>query len=156
MSAQQVLQPCVIRCQHGVSLLRPRSQRHPAPGERQLVRGHRVVAGVDADPVRMAVRQHDRHHQERHGSGRPGHRRLHRTYGRMLTGMTCAASLVSNVEVSIWQPVSRVSKISPSDLSEDAHLFSDHHEEAADPLHRQLPAARALLLVSGLGVVPHL
>lgn len=36
------------------------------------------------------------------------------------------------------------------------HLPPDHHEEAAATLHRQLPAARLLLPVSGFGLFPHL
>lgn len=36
------------------------------------------------------------------------------------------------------------------------HHSPDHHEEATATLHRQLPAARLLLPVSGLGLLPHL
>lgn len=40
--------------------------------------------------------------------------------------------------------------------SQKLHLSSDHHEEAAYPLHCQLSAARPVLLVSGLVVFPDL
>lgn len=52
------------------------SQRHPAAGQRQLLGGHGVVSGCDADPVRMAVPPHDRYQQERHGRGGAGHHSL--------------------------------------------------------------------------------
>lgn len=54
--------------------------------------------------------------------------------------------------------MTRVSKIGPSIRSKrsDASLSSDHHEEAATPLHRQLSAARPVLPVSGHGVFPDL
>ena len=53
------------------------SQRHPSPGKRQLLRGHRVVSWGDEDSVRMAVHQHDSYHQKRHWFRGPRHHCLH-------------------------------------------------------------------------------
>lgn len=91
----------------------------------------------DANPVRVAVRQHEGHQQD--------HQHLPAAARRF--DFHCEAKdlcthpvLLGDVTFSFLQ----------------RHFLPDHHEEAAATLHRQLPPARILLLVSGFGLLPHL
>lgn len=61
--------------------------------------------------------------------------------------------LIFTVSQQIYQSIWSRRELSPISLK---HPSADHHEEAATALHRQLPASRLLLPVSGLGLLPHL